>query len=315
LKNIYIIGNNFMNSKGFTLIEMIVVMAVFLFIVASAIGIFISVIKSESQILSQQQALSQISYIEEYMSRAIKSAVPATSDESNCIATAGQVYSFSGADTNGFHTGIRFLNSSDVKVVLGVSYNACDEFDLNAITGILEEKKAYGPNYDMNANPVPISSSDFKISSIRFAVDGLNQKVLAENKKPFLLADVDKNSLINFITKFLFGNNIVYARGTPGLCGPASRIYYSGTGFGSDTYCHTGIPDNSPAFPLSGQSVTWTCLGQNGGSNSDLCTATNASSAPPTTSSSTSQTKITMDLEFKIGNITINTQSTFARPI
>ena len=34
-----------MNSKGFTLIEMIVVMTVFLFIVGSAIGIFISVDK------------------------------------------------------------------------------------------------------------------------------------------------------------------------------------------------------------------------------------------------------------------------------
>ncbi|MFT4261429.1 MAG: hypothetical protein ACMXX9_03280, partial [Candidatus Woesearchaeota archaeon] len=38
-------------------------------------------------------------------------------------------------------------------------------------------------------------------------------------------------------------------------------------------YCQTGIPSASPSYPNQGGSVTWTCQGQFGGSNSGLCTA------------------------------------------
>ena len=51
-------------KKGFTIIEMVVVMAVFLFIVGAAISIFISVIQNQRRVLAEQQTLNQISYLQ-----------------------------------------------------------------------------------------------------------------------------------------------------------------------------------------------------------------------------------------------------------
>lgn len=69
--------------------------------------------------------------------------------------------------------------------------------------------------------------------------------------------------------------------GTPinGVCGSANKTYPSGsTSYGSDTFCSVGSRSNcSPSgcpFPPSGSQTTWTCLGQNTGSDVS-CTATN----------------------------------------
>ncbi len=59
-----------------------------------------------------------------------------------------------------------------------------------------------------------------------------------------------------------------------GICGTANKNYPQGaTSYGSDTYCSSGNPSASPAFPSPGATVSWTCLGTNGGANSALCSA------------------------------------------
>ncbi len=59
-----------------------------------------------------------------------------------------------------------------------------------------------------------------------------------------------------------------------GACGTANKTYlYSDVSYGSDTYCSTGNPSSTPGFPAQGSSVTWTCNGVNGGTNSGTCTA------------------------------------------
>jgi hypothetical protein len=61
---------------------------------------------------------------------------------------------------------------------------------------------------------------------------------------------------------------------TDGICGTASKTYLPGaTSYGSDTYCSSGVPSASPAFPEPGTSASWTCNGVNGGTNSGLCSA------------------------------------------
>ena len=60
------------NNKGFTLIELIVVMTVFLLVIGAAMGIFISIVQNQKKILSEQELLNQISYVEEYMSKALR---------------------------------------------------------------------------------------------------------------------------------------------------------------------------------------------------------------------------------------------------
>ena len=61
-------------EKGFTLVEILVAVAIFSIVVSVAIGIFVMAMKSQRKILAQQQLLDQTSYVMEYMSRAIRMA-------------------------------------------------------------------------------------------------------------------------------------------------------------------------------------------------------------------------------------------------
>ena len=189
-------------SKGFTLIEMIVVMAIFLVVVGAALNIFISIIKSENKLLAQQQALSQVAYIEQYMGNAIRAAVEDTSGSCLGASRAGNFYYPSDVVSNplgngGFYDSIEFLNGSDVEKGGPV----CDEFYLDTTTNVLKEIKGYkDSNYNMDpSSAVAVSSSSFDISSIRFAIDGLNQIVAFGNNKPIFLADSNKTYLGNVL--------------------------------------------------------------------------------------------------------------------
>lgn len=66
-----------------------------------------------------------------------------------------------------------------------------------------------------------------------------------------------------------------------GVCGTANgKSYAYGTaGYGSDTQCASGTTTNG-AFPAPGNSLTWVCTGQNGGSNSGNCTANQQPNGP-----------------------------------
>jgi len=64
--------------------------------------------------------------------------------------------------------------------------------------------------------------------------------------------------------------------GTPvnGVCGPAAKAYASNETFPQGAYCSAGTSNPAtPANPPQGGSSTWTCQGQNGGTNA-TCTAT-----------------------------------------
>jgi prepilin-type N-terminal cleavage/methylation domain-containing protein len=61
-------------SCGFTLVEMLVAVAIFSIVTSVAIGFFTTAIKSQRKVLAQQQLLDQASYAMEYMSRAIRMA-------------------------------------------------------------------------------------------------------------------------------------------------------------------------------------------------------------------------------------------------
>lgn len=156
-------------SKGFTLIELIVVMAVFLLVIGTAMGIFISIVKQQKRILAEQELLNQASYVMEYMSKAIRMAEK--DDAGGCLTEGvvsypGYTYLLTRADPGGFYRGIKFINQSD--------NNACQEFYLdNAVQGdtstplVLKEIK----------NGVPIegallTSEKFNIEALRFGING-----------------------------------------------------------------------------------------------------------------------------------------------
>jgi len=160
-----------MKSKGFTLIELIVVMAVFLFVIGAAIGIFISIIQSQKRVLSEQQFLNQISYVEEHMSKALRMAGKDTTG--GCLGQAGYIYLLTRYNTStALFRGIKFLNQSEVD---SSGNPVCQEFFLAgagtpADPYVLKELK----NSNNNDNAVPLTSSNLQISNylIRFGING-----------------------------------------------------------------------------------------------------------------------------------------------
>ncbi len=150
-------------NKGFTLIELIVVMAVFLFIVGAAMGIFISIITSQRRVLAEQQFLNQISYVEEYMSKALRAAKTAKVTESEdieCLGEEGNIYKLTHWDgAIGAHTGIKFINANN-------DDNICQEFYLSG--GVLYEKKGVDSLVE-----IPLISSNLSIQSIKFVINGV----------------------------------------------------------------------------------------------------------------------------------------------
>jgi len=170
-------------QKGFTIVEMIVVMAVFLFIVGAGIGIFISVIQSQKKVLAQQQLLNQISYIEEYMSKALRMAK--TDETGNCLGDPGNggkyIYKLTRQDpipgVSGIYRGIKFLNQSDEDVL---GNPVCQEFFLdNKVSGdtstplILKELK----NDTNVANAIALTSDSLKINFMKFGINGANGSI------------------------------------------------------------------------------------------------------------------------------------------
>lgn len=66
---------NYKTEKtGFTLVEMLVAIAVFFIIIGVASGIFISTIRAQRYNLAYQELLNQTSYVAEYMSRSLRMA-------------------------------------------------------------------------------------------------------------------------------------------------------------------------------------------------------------------------------------------------
>lgn len=93
-----------MNNKGFTLIEMVVVIGIFTLLVSAGSGLFISSLKAQRQGLATQEVLSQTSYLMEYMSKALRMAKKDITG--TCTGTVKLNYVFAGQC-------IKFVNYQD----------------------------------------------------------------------------------------------------------------------------------------------------------------------------------------------------------
>lgn len=149
-------------KKGFTLIELTIVMAVLLVVVGTAVGIFISVVRNQRAILAEQELLNQGSYVLEYMSKALRMAKKDT--DCTCLESqyCGYNYQLTNQDTlSGAYLGIRFINQSD--------NDACQEFYLdNTLADPVLKVK------NIPSEGVPLTSDKFQINSIRFGINGRN---------------------------------------------------------------------------------------------------------------------------------------------
>lgn len=127
-------------SKGFTLVEMLIVVLIFSIVIGAAVGVFVSAIKIQKYNLTYQQLLNQVSYAMEYMSRAVRMAAK---DDGTC-GFSGENYKVSDGNRK-----IEFRNYK----------GECQEFYWDTDTNQLVSSSA-------------LTSDDFEITSLNFIVVG-----------------------------------------------------------------------------------------------------------------------------------------------
>jgi Tfp pilus assembly protein PilW len=120
----------FQKGEGFTIIELMVAVFVFVLVIITATDIFVSMIRNQARALNRQELLNQASYAVEYVSRALRMAVKAA--DTNCLSTAGSSYETTHV-VSGVANGIKFINHNNNDV--------CQEFYWDSSALALEESK------------------------------------------------------------------------------------------------------------------------------------------------------------------------------
>lgn len=147
-----------MNDKGVTIIELVVVLAIFALMIIATASIFISAIQQQKGTLRDQELLNQVDYVIEYMSRTMRMAVNDTNGDCLGPDYAGYDYVLTHFDSSsGFYQGIKFSSS----------YDGCHEFFLDT-DGIL---KSLRPD-DIYNILSPSQFNNFTIKYIRFIING-----------------------------------------------------------------------------------------------------------------------------------------------
>ena len=142
-----------MTAKGFTLVEILVAVGLFLAVTAVVFGAYVFIIRSQVRALAQQELLNQTSYAMEYMSRALRMAKKDLTN--SCLGASSSGYNYWGA--NGW---IRFLNYKD----------KCQEFSLSG--GRLRQRESSDStsgNFGMYSF---LTSSDFSVSQFLVGASG-----------------------------------------------------------------------------------------------------------------------------------------------
>jgi len=131
-KQNYMIGDKQKIKKGFTLIEMTVVVAVFSLLMVAVSTFFASGLKAQRQNLAIQELLDQTSYSMEYMSRALRMA---KKDATGSCITAKLNYAATHVGQ-----GVKFKNYQDVCQEFFYAYDeTTGRFRLKEVRGVADE--------------------------------------------------------------------------------------------------------------------------------------------------------------------------------
>lgn len=152
-------------QKGFTLIELVVVFAIFILVLDISISIFVSLVSQQKGILSEQELLSQTSYVLEHMSTALRDAV--VDENGLCLGNGKEgIYVLTHQNSAlSEYQGVRFFSLTQ----------GCQEFFLDE-KGVLQEVKK-------EETPKPILSSKFIIKKMSFVINGNTDIDFASQKE------------------------------------------------------------------------------------------------------------------------------------
>lgn len=145
-------------QHGFSLLELIIVLAVFAIILSAVSALFISIIHRQRAVLANQEIMSQASFVVEKMSRSLRDVKKDMTG--TCTGAMGSTYTLTHYDqATDFYQGVKFLNDQ----------NICQEF-------YLDDKGALKEVYDQDA-PQNIFSDKFKITYLHFLINGRKEDV------------------------------------------------------------------------------------------------------------------------------------------
>lgn len=146
------------NKKGFTLVEVLVCIALFGIISVALINVFVASIKSQSRIIYSQELLEQSSYVLEYMNSKIRMAIKDV--DGSCITIGGSTYNIYGGGSS-----IRFISYN-----AEISDYVCREFFLE--NNLIKERSSTDTSSSNFGVASVIASPSFKVNSLKFSIFG-----------------------------------------------------------------------------------------------------------------------------------------------
>ncbi|OHA73163.1 MAG: hypothetical protein A3B24_00760 [Candidatus Wildermuthbacteria bacterium RIFCSPLOWO2_01_FULL_48_16] len=158
-------------NRGFTIIELMVAVAIFVVLTVGAANFLFSATASQRDSITMQEVLTESSSAAEYMGRALRGAKKElNTGPQNCLTTVGRGYNY---ELNGTNDRIRFLSRE----------NLCQEFYLLG-TEILERKSTDDTEQNFG-QAVALTSSDVLVQELRFALTGESQTDSLQPKVSF----------------------------------------------------------------------------------------------------------------------------------
>ena len=150
-------------NKGFTLIEILVSVAVFSLVMAATSGIFVTVLQGQRKSLANQELINNTSYNLEYISRLLRMARKQTAQLPSCLSQNGLNYEITRTGQ-----GIKFLNYQGI----------CYEFYLDA--GRMYQKK--------DTEILPLTPAKIEVSLLKFSLSGASESDNLQPRLTFALA-------------------------------------------------------------------------------------------------------------------------------
>lgn len=178
--------------QGYTLIEVLMAVAIFFVLVAGPTGLFVSSLRAQTRILGLRGVIDNSIHVFEYISRALRMAKKELNDPPTCLFSHGLNYekydqshirNLQGVDYEG--PGIKFIN-----------YRwDCQEIFLDKTTN--HETKGQLMESKNGATPIPLTPNDLEVTLLEFRLSGQDQ---TDNLQPrvTMLFEITKKGVSGF---------------------------------------------------------------------------------------------------------------------
>jgi len=159
---------NIHNSFGYTLIEVLVSVSIFVVSIAIPTTFFISSLRGQNKALGLRDVADHASYVLEHMSRSLRMAQKETGIPKTCLSSYGLNYEETSTRDLGPQSdtyngpGIRFINY----------HGDCQEIFLDDNEKVIKQSTKQGVSWP---EPLPLTASNLQVNEMKFEVLGGDQ--------------------------------------------------------------------------------------------------------------------------------------------